>query len=110
MAISDIERENGICVIDPHGDVAETIFHYVPKNRVGDVIYFNATDTDYPIAFNPIGNIDAQSHSLVTANLISALKKQWADSWGPRLEHILRFSILHCCIIHLQRCWMHKGY
>lgn len=94
MALSDIGRGNGLCLIDPHGDVAETILHYVPKNRIGDVIYFNATDVEYPVAFNPLNRVDAKVHSLVTANLISAFKKQWADFWGPRLEHILRFSIL----------------
>lgn len=94
MAISDVKGGNGVCLIDPHGDVAETILHYVPKNRIADTIYYNATDTEHPIAFNPLDNRDSATHSLVAANLISALKKQWADSWGPRLEHILRFSIL----------------
>lgn len=94
MAISDIERGNGLCIIDPHGDLSETILAYVPERRKGDVIYFNATDTDFPISFNPLHEIDIDNHSLVCSSLISTFKKIWADSWGPRLEHILRFSLL----------------
>lgn len=94
MAISDIERGNGICIIDPHGDLAENILNYIPENRIKDVIYFNATDTEFPIGFNPLHAIHPTYHNLVTSSLISTFKKIWVDSWGPRLEHILRFSIL----------------
>jgi hypothetical protein len=94
MAISDIERGNGLCIIDPHGDIAEHILHCIPEERKNDVIYFNATDTSYPIGFNPLHAIHPSEHNLVTSSLISTFKKIWADSWGPRLEHILRFSLL----------------
>lgn len=94
MAMSDIQRGNGICVIDPHGDIAEHLLHYIPPERIKDVIYFNATDTTRPIGFNPLSNIEQKDFNLVTANLISTFKKIWAESWGPRLEHIMRFSIL----------------
>jgi len=94
MAISDIERGNGLCIIDPHGDVAETVLNYVPKERINDVIYFNAADTEFPTAFNPLNSFYSHDHHLVVSNLISTLKKIWADSWGPRLEHILRFCLL----------------
>ena len=95
MAISDIERGNGLCIIDPHGDIAEHILHYIPKHRIPDVIYFNATDSEHFIAFNPLAtNASQQSDNLITSNLISTFKKIWSESWGPRLEHILRYSIL----------------
>jgi hypothetical protein len=94
MAISDVERGNGICIIDPHGDVAEQLLQYIPYQRIKDVIYFNAADTEYPIGFNPLHAIHPTEHNLVASSLISTFKKIWADSWGPRLEHILRFSLL----------------
>lgn len=94
MAISDIERGNGCCIIDPHGDIAEHILHYVPKERIDDVVYFNATDFAFPIGFNPLHNVSPNEYSLVTSNLISTFKKVWSDSWGPRLEHIFRFALL----------------
>ncbi len=94
MAISDIERGNGLCVIDPHGDIAENLLHYIPRHRIDDVIYFNATDINYPIGFNLLHAIHPSEHNVVVSSLISTFKKLWADSWGPRLEHILRFSLL----------------
>src|SRR3982750_887362 len=54
MAISDIERGNGLCVIDPHGDIANDLLNYIPEGRKHDLIYFNATDQEKPIAFNPL--------------------------------------------------------
>src|SRR3984957_19738115 len=94
MAISDIERGNGLCIIDPHGDIAEDILNYVPKGRSQDLIYFNATDKEKPIAFNPLKGIHPKYHHLVASGLVSTFKKIWADSWGPRMEYILRFSLL----------------
>jgi hypothetical protein len=94
MAISDIIRGNGLCLIDPHGDIAESILEYVPAERVKDVIYFNATDDRVPIGFNPLSNVSPKYHHLVASNLVSTFKKIWADFWGPRMEHILRFSLL----------------
>ena len=94
MAISDFERGNGLCIIDPHGDLAENILNYIPENRIKNVIYFNATDIEFPIGFNPLHAIHPTQHNLVCSGLISTFKKIWVDSWGPRLEHILRFSIL----------------
>jgi len=94
MAISDIMRGNGLCIIDPHGDIAEDVLKYIPESRKQDLIYFNATDLDHPIAFNPLKGIHPKYHHLVASGLISTFKKIWIDSWGPRMEYILRFSLL----------------
>ncbi|MGA7161201.1 MAG: type IV secretion system DNA-binding domain-containing protein, partial [Bacteroidota bacterium] len=93
MAISDIRAGNGIALIDPHGDLAETILHHIPKERVQDVVYVNPADMEYPIAFNPLGRVHRDFHHLVVSGLISIFKKIWIDFWGPRLEHILRHSL-----------------
>lgn len=94
MAISDAEKGKGFCIIDPHGDIAETILNYIPEERIHEVIYFNPQDEEYPIGFNPLKAIHPNHHHLVAAGLISTFKKIWADSWGPRLEYILRFCLL----------------
>lgn len=94
MAIADLENGNGLCVIDPHGDIAENILHYVPKHRIDDVLYFNPQDTDYPIGFNPLQAIHPEYHHLVASALITSFKKIWSDSWGPRLEYILRNALM----------------
>jgi type IV secretory system conjugative DNA transfer VirD4/TraG family protein len=108
MAISDIEKGKGFGIIDPHGDIAEAILNYIPESRIQDVIYFNATDFDYPIGFNPLFNVPPNAYYLVASGLVSTFKKIWNDSWGPRLEHILRFSILSllhypkAALLHIQ--------
>lgn len=94
MAISDIERGNGLCIIDPHGDIAEDVLKYIPKGRMQDIIYFNATDQEKPIAFNPLKGIHPKYHHLVASGLVSTFKKIWSESWGPRMEYILRFTLL----------------
>ena len=94
MAVSDIEKGKGLCVIDPHGDIAESILNYIPKDRTTDVIYFNPKDYEYPIAFNPLKGIHPNYHHLVASGLISTFKKIWIESWGPRLEYILRYCLL----------------
>jgi type IV secretory pathway TraG/TraD family ATPase VirD4 len=94
MAISDIERGNGICVIDPHGDIATDLLNYIPESRRKDLIYFNPKDLANAIAFNPLSGIHPSYHHLVASGLISTFKKIWSDSWGPRMEHTLRFALL----------------
>jgi len=94
MVISDIKARNGLALIDPHGDLAEDVLHFVPKRRIEDVIYFNPADMEYPIAFNPLQAVNPDYHHLVASGLISVFKKVWSEFWGPRLEHILRHSIL----------------
>ncbi len=94
MIIEDIRAGRGVAVVDPHGDLAEKIIEYIPDNRVKDVIYFNPADTNFPIAFNIVEQVEPQFRHLVASGLIGVFQKLWADSWGPRLEYILRNSIL----------------
>ncbi|MBI2459613.1 MAG: type IV secretion system DNA-binding domain-containing protein [Parcubacteria group bacterium] len=94
MIVDDIRSGKGVMVVDPHGDLAEKIIDYIPSGRVNDVIYFNPSDIDYPIAFNIVEQVDAHLRHLVASGLIGVFKKLWADSWGPRLEYILRNAIL----------------
>lgn len=94
LAISDIENGKGLCIIDPHGDIAESVLNHIPQERIADVIYFNPKDIWNPIAFNPLKAVHPNYHHLVASGLISTFKKIWTESWGPRLEYILRFSLL----------------
>lgn len=93
MVIADIKNGKGIAVLDPHSDLAEELLHHIPKERINDVVYFNPSDLDFAVAFNPLKGIHPDFHHLVASSLISTFKKIWIDSWGPRMEHILRFSL-----------------
>jgi hypothetical protein len=94
MAGHDIEAGYGLALIDPHGDLVEAILDSVPAGRVNDVIYFNPADLEYPLPFNPLERVARDQRHLVASGFISTLKKVWSESWGPRLEHILRHAVL----------------
>lgn len=94
LAIQDIQKGHGIAFIDPHGDTAEKLIKAIPSNRINDVIYFNPADQDFPIAFNVMEKVSPEYRHLVASGLVGVFKKIWADSWGPRLEYILRNAIL----------------
>lgn len=94
MAVSDIRNGSGLAFVDPHGDVADALLDYIPEHRIKDVVYFNPQDLDYPIAFNVLGDVPENQRHIVSDGLVGVFKKIWADSWGPRLEYILRNAIL----------------
>ncbi|MFH1565012.1 MAG: type IV secretion system DNA-binding domain-containing protein [bacterium] len=94
MVIADINAGNGVCLIDPHGDTAEKILRHIPSRRINDVVYFNPADMDFPFAFNILESVDPSKKHLIASGLIGVFKKIWADSWGPRLEYVLRNAIL----------------
>ena len=89
-----MRSEKSVCVIDPHGDLVEAILDDVPKPRTNDVVYFSAADRDCPVAFNPLHCPAVEQRPLVADNIVVSLKKLYGDSWGPRLEQILRNSVL----------------
>lgn len=94
MAIQDIRNGKGMAVIDPHGEFAEDCLGAVPAHRINDVIYFNPADLQYPVALNVLECQDQEFRHLIASGLVGVFKKIWADSWGPRLEYILRNAIL----------------
>jgi len=94
MVYYDIVQGNGLAVVDPHGDFAEKMLDYIPANRINDVIYFNPSDIDWPIAFNVMERVEPKDMPLVSSGLIGVFKKIYAESWGPRLEYVLRNAIL----------------
>jgi hypothetical protein len=94
MAIDDLKKGRGLTVIDPHGDLCETLLDYIPKSRINDTVYFNPADKDYPIIINPLEVTNMEEAELVVSGIVSIFHKIFGFSWGPRLEYILRNSLL----------------
>ena len=94
MIIGDIHAGKGVAIVDPHGDLAEKVIEHIPSDRINDVVYVNPADIEYPIAFNVVEHVEPHLRHLVASGLLGVFQKLWADSWGPRLEYILRNSIL----------------
>lgn len=93
LTLSDIYHNQGFAIIDPHGDFATDMLQYIPEHRLKDVIYFNPTDRDNPIAFNPLEVTDDIMKNNISSEMIGVLKRMF-ESWGPRLEYILRYTLL----------------
>lgn len=94
MVVQDIQAGRGVALVDPHGDIAEKILDFIPASRINDVIYFNPSDFEYPIAFNVMEAVAQEHKHLIASGMVGVFKKLWADSWGPRLEYVLRNAIL----------------
>jgi len=90
--VADIEAGRGVCLIDPHGDLAETIVRFIPRRRTNDVILFDAADREYAVSFNPLACNDEERIDQTTSGVVSAFRKIY-DSWGPRLEDTLRNAV-----------------
>ncbi len=94
LIADDIVHGKGVCVIDPHGDLIQAALRYVPDHRQKDLVYFNPSDLDFPIAFNPIENVEREYKQQVTYSLIEIFKKFFGGDWTPKIEHVFRFTIL----------------
>ncbi|MBI4059395.1 type IV secretion system DNA-binding domain-containing protein [Candidatus Microgenomates bacterium] len=94
MAIDDIRKGRGVGIIDPHGDLSEVILDYIPARRVSDVVYLEPFDSERPFSLNVLEIKNRQHKDLVASGIISIFYKLYRESWGPRLEYILRNVIL----------------
>ena len=94
FALSDIFHGQGYAIIDPHGDFAINNMRFIPGSRLEDVVYFNPADTQYPLGFNPLEVTNPSQKTNVSSEVIGVLKRMFGESWGPRLEYILRYTIL----------------
>ena len=90
LAHQDAAQGSGFCLIDPHGDMAASL----SKTLKRDHIYWDVGDPESPYGYNPLARVPEHLRPLVASGFIDTLKKQWADSWGARMEHMLRYSVL----------------
>jgi hypothetical protein len=90
----DLEEGRGVALLDPHGDLAERVLEWVPESRRDDLIYFNVPDPTKTLAFNPLETVPQHKRPVTASGLVEVFKKNWADSWGPRLEYILRNALV----------------
>ena len=102
MIYNDLSSGKGVAVLDPHGDLSERLLAIVPKERANKVVYFNPFDTKHPIGLNILElspNIDEDERQrekdLITSSVVSIFYKLYPPRYmGPRMEHILRNTIL----------------
>lgn len=116
MIIQNIRNGEGVCVVDPHGELVEEILRSIPEERVSDVIYFNPADTEYHIGFNVLEIKDPKYKHLVASGLMGIFTKIWANAWSARMEYILNNAILALLdtpgttLLGIQRILVDKDY
>ena len=94
MIVQNIWNGEGVAVVDPHGELVESILATIPPHRVKDVIYFNPADHDFHIGFNVLQIDDTRYKHLVASGLMGIFTKIWANAWSARMEYILNNAIL----------------
>lgn len=94
MAINDLKNDEGLCVIDPHGDLVETLLDYIPARRINDVVYFDPADPERTVKINLFEGESVVHRELIASGIVSIFQKLYSYSWGPRLEYILRNALL----------------
>ena len=93
LAISDIKNGEGVGIVDPHGETVQNVMKHIPAHRISDVIYFNPADKDFPIGFNPL-ETTPELREETASGFVSVFKRLFGYSWGPRLEYVMRYTIL----------------
>jgi hypothetical protein len=90
----DLAAGEGFALLDPHGDLVERVVTAVPASRRDDLVHWNVPDAERPLGFNPLADVPPRRRALAASGLLEVFKMRWNDSWGPRLEHILRNALL----------------
>ena len=85
MIIDDINNGEGVCVIDPHGDLFQEILGKIPKHRANDVVSIDPIDIDFPIGINLLQcQYEIQRHFIIQ-EMVSIISKLIEDEYGPTL-------------------------
>lgn len=109
LVMQDIFEGRGVGVIDPHGDLIEDLKGLLAvgyaSNKGDDltkalsdnIILIDPTDPKYTVSFNPLESLPGISSAEQANELVSSFKKIWADSWGVRMEDLMRNSLIALC-------------
>lgn len=97
-AVRIVAAGHGLLLVDPHGDLADELVQLVPKHRKNDLVVFDPRSAECP-GLNPIKSVVGTERTLVVSGIVATLRKIWPDAWGPRTEHLLRYTLLALCEI-----------
>lgn len=99
LIVQHIAAGHGVGLLDPHGDLAQSLLEVIPPCRTDHLVYFNPADLEFPVGLNLLANVAKDERHLVASGIVSAFKSIWRESWGPRMEYIL-----YNCIAGLLDC------
>lgn len=116
MVYGDLQEGEGLCIVDPHGELIEDVLSFIPENRLKDVVLLDPSDVENPIGLNMLDIKEGESKELLADGIVSVFIKLFGDSWGPRLQYILTntiLTLLHCqnvSLLAVNRILLDKNY
>ncbi len=95
MIRQDLRNGKGVCVIDPHGSLIDSILPFVPKSRVDDVIIFDPSDTERPMGLNLLEAETPEEMDMVALDAMNIMLKIFDEEvFGPRIQDYFRNGVL----------------
>lgn len=95
LARQDISLGNGLCVMDPHGDLASDLMPFVPRERADDVIYFDPADLSRPMGLNLLEANTPDEKQMVAQDAMNMMIKLFGNEiFGPRIQDYFRNGVL----------------
>ena len=95
QARQDVNAGQGLCVVDPHGDLIEDVLNYIPKERAKDVILFDPADTDRPMGLNLLEAKTEEEKDRASLDAMEIFIKLFGNEiFGPRIQHYFRNGCL----------------
>lgn len=95
IALQRAWQGRGFCFIDPHGQSAEHILDRIPPVRTKDILYINPANDAYSVGLNILEKPkNPNDRGVVASEVMRMFHGLFADSWGVRLEQVLRNTIL----------------
>jgi len=94
VCVEEADRGGGFLLIDPHGDLAAEVQEKLPRRRRNDLVAFHAAEPEDCPGVNPLRSLALGPPALAASNVLAVFRRLWAESWGPRSEHLLRHTLL----------------
>jgi hypothetical protein len=91
----DVMNGRGFCLFDANGDVIQEVLKLIPHWRKQDLVYLNVGNLEQEWGYNPLRRVPYHTRPLIASSILSTFQKLWGkQSWGVKLEYILRNTIL----------------
>jgi hypothetical protein len=93
MILDDLERGEGVAVLDPHGDLVDEILSRFPEGREEDLILFDPGDEEVSLGWNMLGARSEIEKTLLASDLVGVFRRL-STSWGDQMNSVLANAIV----------------
>jgi len=91
--LQDIEKDEGVGILDPHGDLIDQVLGRIPETRLSDVVLLDPSDRDYPVGFNILSAHSELEKNLLASDFVSVFRRL-SSSWGDQMTSVLSNAVL----------------